>query len=171
MSRLKTNKNFLLAIVIILQMLFFITWSLIEESKQSNPNAKTILLETVPIDPRDYLSGNYFTLSYAISNIGSFHKYDKMRSGTIFAILKEQGKYYVPDYISSNKPEKIRNDQVIIKGQSDVWHINYGIEKYFINQNTKTPNRTDKVDVLVNIDKNSSPRIVKLYVNGQEFQQ
>jgi len=157
-----------------LQVIFFISWSLSEESKLSNPKAKTILLETMPVDPRDYLSGNYFTLSYAIRMSGKFQENRKNRNfgnKSIFAVLKKQGNYYVPDYISLDKPEKVRGDQAVIKGQMNGWDISYGIEKYFINENTKTPARSDKVDVLVNVDEDGSVRIIKLYVNDREFNQ
>ncbi|MFT7087161.1 MAG: putative membrane-anchored protein [Rickettsiales bacterium] len=163
------RKKSLLISIIFLQVLFFVFWAVSNELKLTNPKSKTILLETIPVDPRDLISGNYFILNYKISQSG-FSGND-LWNGEIFAVLKKQDQYYVLDYFSKTKPAKIKENQVVLEGEKKRGRIKYGIEKYFINENTKTPTRSDKVDVLLNIDDNFKPVIIKIYVNDKEFDQ
>jgi hypothetical protein len=48
--------------------------------------------------------------------------------------------------------------------------IEYGIEKYFINENTKSPKISDKVEVVLIVGEDLKPRIKNLIVNNIEFQ-
>ena len=88
----------------------------------------------------------------------------------IYVVLKKQGALYIPDYISSKKP-LIRDDQVVIKGKyiNNGMNIEYGIEKYFINENTKPLTINDKVEVVLIIGEDLKPRIKNLIVNGIDF--
>ncbi len=171
------KRSILLLIIVVSQAMFFLTWSFVEYSKLSDPKAKEILVKTIPIDPRDLISGNYFILRYEFNDSWRFKKkyrnlYRK-RGNTIYAVLEKKDQYYVPNYIINTKPQKIKENQVVIKGKIGVYgRLEYGIEKYFINENTKEPNpRKDKIEVLIVIDKNFSPKIRKLYVNDEEFDQ
>ena len=171
------KRNILLLILAGLQAVFFLSWSVIEYSKLSNPKAQDILVKTIPIDPRDFISGNYFILRYKFNNIWDFKKKPgnlyKKQGNTIYAILEKEDKYYVLNYISYTKPQKIKQNQAVIKGAVVKYkRLEYGIEKYFINEGTKEPNtREDKIEVLLTIGTDSSPRIKKLYVNDKEFNQ
>lgn len=172
------RRNILLLILVGLQAGFFLSWSIIEYSRLSDPKAQDILVKTMPVDPRDFISGNYFILHYKFNDHWRFKKRPKdifrKRGGTtIYAVLEKDGEYYVPSYITYNKPKKIKDDQVVIKGQKAKRSgLEYGIEKYFINEGTKEPHpRRDKIEALLTIGKDFSPRIKKLYVNGKEFDQ
>ena len=66
------SKNKLLFLVVAIQALFFIGWYYLEYNKLHNPSSKVILVKTIPVDPRDYLSGNYFTLRYEFSDLWHF---------------------------------------------------------------------------------------------------
>jgi uncharacterized membrane-anchored protein len=167
------NKNKLLLIVAILQISFFIIWYWLEHNKLHNPKSQEILVKTTPLDPRDYLSGNYFILNYAISNINNYHdnkKIDKSKSTEIYAVLKKDKQWFVADYITINPP-KVRDDQVAIRGMinPDSPNIIFGIEKYFINENTKEPNRDKNIEVLLIIGDDYSARIKAVLVDGVEF--
>jgi len=171
------RRNILLLILVGLQAGFFLSWSVIEYSKLSNPKAQDILVKTIPVDPRDFISGNYFILHYKFNNIWDFKKKAgnlyKKQGDTIYAILEKEDKYYVPNYISYTKPQKIKENQAVIKGAVGKYRrLEYGIEKYFINEGIKEPNpRKDKIEVLLTIGTDFSPRIKKLYVNDKEFDQ
>jgi len=167
------NKNKLLLIVAILQISFFICWYWLENNKLQNPKSQEILVKTTPLDPRDYLSGNYFILNYEISNINNYKdnkKIDKSKSTEIYAVLKKDKEWFVADYITINRP-KVREDQVAIKGtiNPDSANIIFGIEKYFINENTNEPNRDKKIEVLLIIGDDYSARIKAVLVDGVEF--
>jgi uncharacterized membrane-anchored protein len=166
------NNKALFFLIIFLQIGFFVGWFLLETSKLSNPKSKTILVRTAPVDPRDYLSGNYFTLRYEFSNLFGFKDKDlRLAEGTeVYAVLKQQNQWFVPDYICLEKP-KVRDDQVVLKGRvSKYYEIQYGIEKFFINEDAKQPDRSrNKIEVLLIIDSDFRPRIKALMVNDREF--
>ena len=67
----KRNKILLLAVVIF-QLVFFSGWYLLESAKLSDPKSKVILVRIVPVDPRDFISGNYMILNYEFSSSWSF---------------------------------------------------------------------------------------------------
>jgi uncharacterized membrane-anchored protein len=171
---MKKNRKNLLFLVVLLQALFFSTWFYIEKSKLSDPQSKTILVKTAPVDPRDFISGNYFTLNYEFSNSGGFKKRAvasiyQHNGKAVFAVLQKEGERFVPEYFTFNKPQ-IKSNQVAIKGMVEKNRFKFGIEKYFISENQKEPNsRKDKVEVMLIIDENLQARIKGLMVNGEEF--
>lgn len=166
-----SRKNKLLFLVATIQTLFFVGWYCLEYSKLHNPKSQTILVRTVPVDPRDYLSGNYLTLRYEFSDLWRFkgkkQNIEESSGKEIYAVLKKDGAWHTPDYLSLEKP-LVRGDQVVIKGKytGNFGNIEYGVEKYFINENTKEPNREDKVEVMLVIGDDLTARIKALVVNG-----
>ena len=173
--KIMSHKNKLIFLTAVMQILFFVGWYCVEYNKLHNPASQTIIVKTVPVDPRDYLSGNYLTLRYEFSDLWHFE--GKNQSITeasdnkeIYAVLKKDGSHHVPDYISLEKP-LVRDDQVVIKGKYMVnsGGIEYGIEKYFINENTKEPKREDKVEVILVVGEDLTTRIKNLLVNDHEF--
>ena len=70
------------------------------------------------------------------------------------------------------KKPLIKDNQVAIKGKyiNNSMSIEYGIEKYFINENTKSPKISDKVEVVLIVGEGLKPRIKNLIVNNIEFQ-
>lgn len=178
-SNVQKKNNILLLILVGLQALFFLSWSFIENSKLSNLTAQEIFVQTIPIDPRDFISENYFVLNYKFNHIRELKKQEnlsslhKKKDKIIYAILEKEGKYYVPSYISYTKPKKLKAGQAIIKGfVGSYGRLEYGVEKYFINEYTKEPDpRKDKIEILLIIGEDFSPRIKKLYVNDKEFNQ
>ena len=172
------KKRNTLVFLVGIQAIFFLSWFFIEHSKLSDPKSKDILVKIVPIDPRDFISGNYFILRYEFGSALRFKKKKprdlyKKQGKTIYAILEKEGKYYKPNYIKYSKPQKIKESQIAIKGKiGRRGRLEYGIEKYFINENTREPNpREDNIEVLLTIGEDFLPRIKKLYVNNKEFDQ
>jgi len=168
----KNRKN-LLGLVVLLQVAFFATWFYLEESKLTDPKATTILVKTIPVDPRDLISGNYFVLNYEFSRSWGFKKRGgklyRNSGRDVFAVLKKDKERFVPDYFVFKKP-KIAKDKVVIKGKVKDGRFIFGIEKYFINENQKEPNaRKDVVEVRLVIDEDLQPRIMDLIVNGEKI--
>ncbi len=169
------HKNKSILLVATIQVLFFIGWYFLEYSKLHNPKSQVIMVKNIPIDPRDYLSGNYLTLKYEFSDLWRFKNESQIikqaSTNKIYAVLKKDGALYVPDYVSLKKP-LVRDNQVVIKGSKTGYYgIEYGIEKYFINENTKAPKIDDKVEVILIVGEDLTPRIKNLIVNDVEFKQ
>lgn len=192
------SRNKLLFLIATIQVLFFSGWYYLESKKLNEPTSKTILVKTVPVDPRDFLSGNYLILRYEFSNLLIQKNIRSERSRKaeekiyypiqenektegngaeskkteteIYAVLKKDNIWYVPDYFSYKKPS-LSNDQVAIKGKYNKYsrEIEYGIEKYFINEDNKEPKMEDKVEVSLIVGDDSIARIKNVMVNDIPF--
>ncbi len=158
------NKNLILGIIIFFQVIFLFTWAFKEESKLVRPSAKTILVETIPSYPRKHRK-DHFVLAYKMSFVSAFKN---QKEGEVFAVLKEEGQYYVPDYLSKTKPHKIKSNQVVIKGFSNGWKITYGIEKYFTDANTRNISQFNKTKAILNIDDNFAPTVTELQIDNKK---
>ncbi len=69
---------------LLLQAVFFLGWIGFEEMKRIPKTV--VLLETVPVDPRDLWSGKYLTLSYTIQWVESIRGFPKSRPAGPFDV-------------------------------------------------------------------------------------
>ncbi len=168
------KKNKALIIIVLLQIIFFGTWFILEANKLSDPKSKIITVKTIPVDPRDPISGKYIILNYEFSNGWRFKNREthlgKKQGQEIYAVLTQKDGLFVPDYISFEKP-KIKDEQAAIRGTVNQYgRIEYGIEQYFINEALKEPNaRIDNIEAILVIDDDFNPTIKSVMVNGVEF--
>ncbi len=141
---------------------------------------KVILLETQPLDPRDLLRGDYLILNYKISTVpgklfsppvpndlapgtpiyvalapGTNHFYEITRAGTnafapssdeILVIAKSAGR-------GRNATNSIR--------------VTYGIENYFVAENTGNP--VGKLTVQVAVPASGRPTIKQVFLDGKPY--
>jgi uncharacterized membrane-anchored protein len=125
---------------------------------------KDIKIKTVPVDPRDILYGDYVTLRFDISNVpvskwkGETHLLAS-RQRTAFVVLEENKEgYYEVQSVYPDKPE-VKDHQVILKGQAErIWgdtseqmQINYGIERYYVEENTGKTLEQQASDMVVTV--------------------
>jgi uncharacterized membrane-anchored protein len=109
---------------------------------------KEIRLQTVPIDPRDLLYGDYVVLNYDINQIkASLWKGSEFlpkQGKTLYVVLhpnkKSMNGAYEAVGIYDKKPS-VQEDEVILKGRTnysdnDTIHVHYGLEAYYISENT-----------------------------------
>lgn len=175
----------LVIVVVILQMLFFAGWYLIEAQAFSKPIAK-IMVKTMAYDPRDLLSGQYIRLQYSFTNTpGRWdnelkkrvepewisdikNKYGRIKRHTdLWVVLHEVNGFYEPKSASFEQPINLTNGEVVIKGHTKRYtSIEYGIEKYFVPEGTKEPNRDDTT-VELDVYKGGKVRISKVFVKGK----
>ena len=133
-----------LRLVLVLQLLFFALWGgwLLYSRNSASPE---FYLETVPVDPRDLLSGTYVALTYDISvpKGGRCSSFDKF--GPVFVRLENRGKTLnteagpVPVYeatdCAKNPPQEPGWVSASLQYGSRGITAVYGIEKFFINEN------------------------------------
>ena len=168
-------KNKLLYSLLILQIIFFACWIGFNEHILRSTASKIIILETVPVDPRDFLSGNYFILNYSFSRFNAKvqeKNFDEKKK-TVYLVLKNDGEYFKEEYITTSKPA-VSGDEIFIRGKrNSKWSkiADYGIGRYYINEKRIEPKRTDKVDVEVAVNRYGVARVSKVFVNGEEFRQ
>lgn len=125
-----------------------------------------ILLETVPIDPRDLFRGDYVILEYKINQVegskflqnieveNNWKWEAEMGRKTVYVTLKEQNGFYETDQVLLEKPKadnlylkgriryisRIYNDKTQWSennlGDIDFVYVDYQLDKYFVPENT-----------------------------------
>jgi len=112
---------------------------LITSKQQIMRLGKTVLLETVPVDPRDFLRGDYVVLSYKISTIDltqiqSEESYFR-RGRRVYVKLQPRGQFWNVVAIKTKMPASDKG--IYLKGKVEFCYdkklgLNYGIESYFV---------------------------------------
>ncbi|MFC1930575.1 GDYXXLXY domain-containing protein [Chloroflexota bacterium] len=151
---------------------------------------ETVLLKVEPVDPRDWLRGDYATFRYNFSTIDSFMlESEPVRNGdNLFVILKKSGKYWMAESAQKFKP--LNENLVFIKGkvlsggiegQSEIFpdqpppgsrlQIIYGIEQYFIPEGKGWDSTLWEKEPFaeVSIDGQGNAVLKQLYVDGKPW--
>ncbi|MDO9513642.1 MAG: GDYXXLXY domain-containing protein [Elusimicrobiota bacterium] len=134
-----------------------------------------VLLETVPVDPRDFLRGDYVILRYKISSLSGIPgKSDFKRGDRVYVKLEPGAEYW--EAVAMKAKNEIERGDVVIKGKIQRGGVvKYGIESYFVPEGKgreieKNMAGRSKVAVEVIVDKNGNGIINKLFIDGQEVQ-
>jgi len=128
------NPKVKFSLAVALQILVLI--GLIASRQGTLASGRTILLETVPVDPRSLFQGDYVVLSYKISTVDPGKVQEagaSWRPGeTVYVTLRQQGKYWEAVAVHRRRP-RAGPEEVVIKGRWN-WgnRITYGIESYFV---------------------------------------
>ncbi|NNE82886.1 MAG: GDYXXLXY domain-containing protein [Alphaproteobacteria bacterium] len=138
----------------------------------------TVVLETVPIDPRSLFRGDFVRLNYTISDLPLADiagDSDFAKGDTVFVRLRRGPLYGQPISLHKEYPP-VLEDHVVIKGRitrnprSRV-RIRYGIESFFIPEGEglalERPPPGSKVTVLVAIDRYGKSAIKAVLVDGE----
>ena len=100
---------------------------------------KTVLLETVPVDPRDFLRGDYVILRYKISTLDlqqiQSEKSNFGRGERIYVRLEPKERFWEATAVRIKKP--VSENRIYIKAKVKYCYnkkleLNYGIESYFV---------------------------------------
>lgn len=100
---------------------------------------KTVLLETVPVDPRDFLRGDYVILRYKISTIDlqqiQSEKSYYGQGERVYVKLEPKEKFWEARAVKTKRP--VSDNGVYIKARVKYCYnkkldLNYGIESYFV---------------------------------------
>jgi uncharacterized membrane-anchored protein/uncharacterized membrane protein len=96
-----------------------------------------------PVDPRSLMQGDYITLRYSISTIDELQYHNLSANERITVVLRKnkEGIYDYSGYYYArnqwNKPYKKQKDDIKLNGKSNGWtSVSYGIEHYFIPEQT-----------------------------------
>ena len=103
-----------------------------------------VTLRTRPVDPRDFLRGDYVVLSYDISQVPAGEMKGKPREGrpaTVFVKLAPKDDGFYGAVSAHLEPVPVSNGEILIRGRVTNWRwcsdcdnlfIRYGLEKYFV---------------------------------------
>lgn len=126
---------------------------------------KTVILQTVPVNPNNVLQGNALELDYNISRTANLSRLPgwqtivskgrgsgrRLPEGTnIYVTLQEQVSSnrgvptaWRPLRVSSDRPTSLRANQVALRGVYQDGSVNYGLETYYIPENQRQQIRND----------------------------
>ncbi len=167
----------LLALIVSLQVALIVGMALVQEHKLSR--GTEILLETLPVDPRDLLRGDFVILNYKISDVA----WDRFSppltkplapGDTVYVVLEKHAGFHEVVNAFIRAP-KATGDQVVLKGRSlqRRWasgsseHMEYGLERYFVAEGTGNP--TGKVTVQVAVPKSGTGAIKQVFIDGKPY--
>ena len=137
----------------------------------------TVLLETVPVDPRDLLRGDYVILNYKVSSLTNSlwatAPAGKLSPGLpVFVSLEQRGEFHEAVLISATRPEPVPN-RVVIQGRTkESWgntqvRVEYGLERYYVQEGTGNPR--GKLTVQVAVDAAGKPVIKQVFLDGKPY--
>jgi uncharacterized membrane-anchored protein len=156
-----------------LQVLFFLGWSGFEHKRLRPGEGESVLVHVRPLDPRDYLRGQYFLLGYDFSRPNSFpNAPDVPEGGEVWAVLAPgQGDdlgFHVPVRASATPPTDLGAGEVALLGHAERWRYSFGVEEYFVPEGTETP-RFEDLSVRLRIGGDGAARIEKVYLKGRPW--
>jgi uncharacterized membrane-anchored protein len=136
-----------------------------------------VLLETQPVDPRDYLRGDYVILNYKISRLpGAIFTpplAERLPVGqTVYVVLEPRGDFYEARS-ASMQPMEATGTSVVLKGVADRnWttnevQVSYGLERYYVAEGTGNP--TGKLTVRAAVPKSGNAQIKEVLLDGKPY--
>ena len=145
--------------------------------EQVRQTGERIVLQTVPVDPRSLLQGDYAILNYEVGGIprrveGAVPRLrdDLERGARVFVTLERQGDVWQATGYHRTRP---RPGQLFITGYADGSNrLDFGIGTYFVPEGTgHIVERAQDVKVRVFIDRDGDAVIDDVLVDGVPFQE
>lgn len=103
---------------------------------------KTVVLQTLPVDPYDLMRGYSQTLDYQISNLRTLRELpggNQIHSGSFYVVLEAPTSNnarppapWKPVRVSRDRPTNLPANQVALKGSWNSWRPTYGLETYYM---------------------------------------
>ncbi|NJM55817.1 MAG: GDYXXLXY domain-containing protein [Verrucomicrobiae bacterium] len=177
-------KTKLLALIVALQ----VAWALatIVTQETALRSGTVVHLETQPVDPRDLLRGDYVILNYKISTLpGSIFPEDfqtnrftaALNGRDVYVLLEKRGEFHEAVSASleraSDDPQRpqlrgtIRYSQWGGNRTNDTMRVEYGLERYYVEEGTGNPR--GKLTVDVSVPASGRGLIKQVYVDGVPY--
>ena len=169
----------LLILVLALQCAWLLGTVVVQEHALAT--GRVILLETVRVDPRDLLRGDYLILNYKISDVPT-----NLFSPPVNKDLPDDTKIYVALAPATNHFYAVVKastnefvpaaDEVLLKGKS-IWprwnaatnsiHVEYGLERYYVAEGTGNPHGKLTAQAVVTASGHAS--VKEVFVDGKPY--
>lgn len=166
----------LLLLVLALQTAWILGTTFVQERVLAG--GKLVLLETLPVDPRDLLRGDYVILNYKISDVALSPPgpTNGLPPGTtVYVALEPRGQFHEVVLASTNRITPAAG-QVVLKGHSCSWwnraaqdtvHLEYGLERYYVREGTGNPR--GKMTVQAAVPDSGKAQIKEVFVDGKPY--
>ena len=160
------NRKIKFYLLIALQVALLL--AMIGRSQFTLLTGRKVVLEVVPVDPRDLFAGEYVRLNYKISSI-ALPPYEKSRK--VYVKLKKDGDYWQGAGVSETKPV-VEDDEVFVLGKTRKWGgIEFGVERYYVPEGRAVEIermiRTTKIAAEVSVDRFGNAVITRLLADGK----
>jgi uncharacterized membrane-anchored protein len=147
-----------------------------------------VSLQTRPVDPRDFLRGDYVVLNYDISSVSAAGLKDRPASGkhaSVYVRLAPNAEGFHSAVSVHDKPVAVSASDVLIHGRvvygancgteqrvfCDQLQLNYGIERYFVpegeGRQVEQARRDGKVTIIAAVTPAGRAAIKRLMVDGK----
>jgi uncharacterized membrane-anchored protein len=147
-------------------------------------DGREIVVEVIPVDPRDLFRGDYVILGYGFSLTGEVEVAPTVRQGdSIYATLSPKGgDVWEVAAVGTSYPAAVAPESVVLKGiASNVWsrgpdtkpaaNVRYGIESYFVPEGTgkelENLVRDKKISAVIAVGSKGDAAIKALVVDGK----
>ena len=184
MARLQSGKGYLLSAIIVAGLQTLILGTIIQSRASILSDGAEVLLKTAPVDPREFLRGDYVVLNYDISSVpvrtvsGGIPVEPGER--TLWVRLKKQEDGFWTVTESSFHELPPQQETVILRSlpfysgglaAGDSMRVEYGIERYYVPEGEGKPieeARNDgNVAIAVRVSPEGSAQIRSLLVDGK----
>ena len=168
MTRLTTILSFT---VVVAQVAGLLAFTGVREAALAR--GREVVLQTVPVDPRSLLQGDYAILDYEIARLPGHLAETPVGDDVgvvIYVGLREhRDVWYANGYFVHEVPSGV---DLYIRGVIDgPDHLDFGISTFFVPEGTGgTIERADDVKVVAVLDRNGRAVIKQLLVDGQPFE-
>lgn len=183
-ARLQSGKGYLISAIIVAGLQTLILGTIIQSRASILRDGAEVLLKTAPVDPRDFLRGDYVILNYDISSV----PVQTIAGGipaepgelTLWVRLKRQPDGFWTIVESSFQALPPQPETVVLRslpfyssGPSaiDSIRVQYGIERYYVPEGEGKPieeARNDgNVAISVRVSPSGSAQIRSLLVDGK----
>lgn len=144
-----------------------------------------VTLATMPVDPRDFLRGDYVVLNYAISSVekAKVERFEPPNPGDVVYVELARGAdgLFEAKALSRQAPATVPPDRAVIRGRAAKWggcwnsatcatvRVQYGLESYFVpeGQGRELEKlRGGQLRVVAAVTPDGRARIKRLLVNG-----
>ena len=152
-------------IVVTAQLVFLIGFIVVKEADLRI--GTEVVLQTVPVDPRSLLQGDYAILDYEIARLPPHLQVEV--SDTVYVGLRRGPEIWTASGYTVARSDVVGD--IFIKGRVDRrGHADFGIGTFFVPEGTgRIVERADDVKVVVNVDGDGNAAIKDLLVDGEPF--
>lgn len=128
---------------------------------------REVTLQTIPVDPRSLLQGDYAILDYEIAELPEWLR-DEPAGNIVYVALRECGEVWCADRHSTWEPNPT---DVFIRGKvNDSRRLDFGIGTFFVPEGTgHIVERARDVKVVVSLSASGNAVIKQVLVDGRPF--
>jgi uncharacterized membrane-anchored protein len=154
--------------IVALQVALLLT--IVVPKERTLATGESVLLQTVPVDPRDLFRGDYVALRYTISTIRGYGYPNFAAGDRIYVGLEKWGETWEVRSASHSPPEGLFIKGRVTGASQNSLDVEYGIESYFVPEGSgHVIERAVDVKVRVAIDSSGNSVIKHLLVDGERF--